>query len=95
MTTAHGSLPKKPLAFAPLGAARLLGREGLSHELHRVRNLAGVIHLQLDVAVAPEPEIGDVGGKPARVGDFVEAHVEGEQEPALLRHDVVKLVCVL
>ena len=52
MTTAHGSLPKKPLAFAPLGAARLLGREGLSHELHRVRNLAGVIHLQLDVAVA-------------------------------------------
>ena len=66
MTTAHGSLPKKPLAFAPLGVVRLLGREGLSHELHRVRNLAGVIHLQLDVAVAPEPEIGDVGGKPAR-----------------------------
>ena len=64
------------LAFAPLGAVRLLGRERLSHELHRVRNLAGVIHLQLDVAVAPEPEIGDVGGKPARVGDVVEAHVE-------------------
>ena len=64
------------LAFAPLGAVVLLGREGLSHELHRVRNLADVIHLQLDVAVAPEPEIGDVGGKPARVGDVAEAHVE-------------------
>ena len=88
MTTAHGSLPKNPLASAPLGTVRLLGREGLSHELHRVRNLAGVIHLQLDIAVAPEPEIGDVGGKPAWVGDLVEAHVEGEQKPALLRHDV-------
>ena len=79
------------LAFAPLGAVRLLGCEGLLHELHRVRNLAGVIHLQLDVAVAPEPEIGDVGGKPARVGDVVEAHVEAEQKPALLRHDVCEV----
>ena len=91
----HSTVPNNSLAlrlaFAPLGAVRLLGREGLSHELHRVRNLAGVIHLQLDVAVAPEPEIGDVGGKPARVGDVVEAHVEAEQEPALLRHDVCEV----
>ena len=59
----HSTVPNNSLAlrlpFAPLGAVRLLGREGLSHELHRVSNLAGVIHLQLDVAVAPEPEIGD------------------------------------
>ena len=56
----HSTVPNNSLAlrlaFAPLGAVRLPGREGLSHELHRVRNLAGVIHLQLDVAVAPEPE---------------------------------------
>ena len=55
----HSTVPNNSLAlrlaFAPPGAVRLLGREGLSHELHRVRNLAGVIHLQLDVAVAPEP----------------------------------------
>ena len=79
------------LAFAPPSAIRLLGREGLSYELHRATYLAGVIHLHLNVAIAPEPEIGEISGKSARVGDVVEAHVESEKEPALLQHKSVTL----
>ena len=39
------------LTLPPLGAVRLLGRECLSHELHGVGDLAGLIHLHLDIAV--------------------------------------------
>ena len=45
-----------------------LARVGLSDEFHRVGDLALVIQLHLHVAVAPEPEIGNVGGKLARIG---------------------------
>ena len=50
------------------------------------------MHLHLNVAIAPEPEIGEISGKPARVGDVVEAHVESEKEPALLQHKSVTLL---
>ena len=49
------------------------------------------MHLHLNVAIAPEPEIGEISGKPARVGDVVEAHIESEKEPALLQHKSVTL----
>ena len=96
----HSTVPNNSLAlrlaFAPLGAVRLLGREGLSHELHRVSNLAGVIHLQLDVAVAPEPEIGDVGGKPARILEISSKRMlRVSRSRRFCGTMSVKLVCVL
>ena len=67
---------------------RLLGREGLADELHRIGDLALVIQLHLDIAIAPEPQVGDVGGKPARIDELVEPQVERQPEAALLRHQV-------
>ena len=48
------------LTFAPLGAALLLGREGLPHELHRVRKLRGY---DLDMACREAPGPWRVGGR--------------------------------
>ena len=66
----------------------MLSFERLADKVHDIGELAFVLQLDLDIAVASEATIGDVDGDAARIVQRSEAHVERQQEAALLADDI-------